>query len=438
LVITSGPGLAATPTATVTSTPSLSPTYQSTITVTLTTTPLPALPTPKLSAFVAAASGIPGDPHGNNSGMSDSCSGCHAGHTAAGIELRQSWTEEAVCYACHATGGSGTNVEPAFSGYTNTATSFFKHDVGMTNGVHRINQLIGADFGGENRHIECEDCHEPHYATRGNTTPPMLQPEMTGVSGVEPIWSGPGAPQSFTVLANADREHQVCFKCHSSFTTLPTYSPDGWNGSSYVANGLPKLTSSNPDQVPEQRDLASAFNPNQASFHPVAAIGRNQNIPANTFVNGWSQSSMVYCTDCHQNANSATQGNGPHGSPRLHILNGQANYSTVVQSPSARVSSQEVCFLCHSYQAYVTGDIETSNFRDHKKHMNEDWGVTCYTCHNSHGSEQLHLINFDASVMTFLNGTNSQTAWYPASGNGRAGCSLTCHGKVHDPIEYGP
>jgi len=197
------------------------------------------------------------------------------------------------------------------------------------------------------------------------------------------------------------------------------------------------LTSTDPFQVPDQRDLAAAFNPNLASFHPVVTLGRNQNIQASTFVSGWSQSSMVYCTDCHQNPSSATQGTGPHGSPLLHILDGQANYSTVVQNQSPRVSDQEVCFICHSYQAYVTGDIETSNFRDHKKHLNEDWGVTCYTCHNSHGSEQLHLINFDASVMTFLNGTNSQTAWYE-TGNGGGGCWLVCHGKAHDPLEYGP
>jgi predicted CXXCH cytochrome family protein len=443
LVVSSGPEPAATPTASITPTLSLSPpTNQAPITTTLTPAPTPlgetpALPMPVVSSYLAAAR-VPGDPHGDNSVTADSCSACHSGHAAAGIELRQSWPEESLCFACHSSGGSGTNVETAFSSYTNTATSFFKHDVAMTNGVHRINQLSGADFGDGNRHVECEDCHEPHYADRGATSPPALQPEMVSVSGVDPVWVGPGAPDSFTVLPQAEREYQVCLKCHSSFTTLPSYIPDGWNGSAYVANGLPKLTSSNTDQVPDQRDLAQAFNPNLASFHPVATVGRNQNIAASTFVNGWSQTSMTYCTDCHQNADSATQGQGPHGSPRLHLLNGQANYSTVYQSSPPIVSAQEVCFLCHSYQAYVTGDIETSNFREHKTHLKEDWGATCYTCHNSHGSEQQHLINFDASVVTFLNGTNSQTAWYAGSGNGRPGCTLICHGKVHDPIEYGP
>jgi len=457
LVVTGATEATATPTATemplfTPSPTSSSPLLQATPTATYmplpTNLPLPtsmlppqgrllALPTPILQMIAAVAPRVAGDPHGDLSGMADGCSGCHSSHAAGGIELRPSWPEESVCYSCHAGAGNGTVIESAFSSYSNTTTGFFKHDVGLTNGVHRLDEAIGAYFGGENRHIECEDCHEPHYAARGESTPPMLQAEMTGISGVDPVWAGPGAPVAFTSLAEADREYQVCFKCHSSFTTLPGYLPDGWNGNAYVANGLHKLTSSAPEQVPDPRDLAQAFNPNQASFHPVVTLGRNQNIPANTFVNGWSQSSMVYCTDCHDNTNASTQGNGPHGSPRLHILKGQANYSTVYQSNTPRVSAQEVCFLCHSYQVYVSGG-SGSNFNEHRRHLNEDWGTTCYTCHNSHGSEQQHLINFDASVVTFLNGGNSQTAWYPAAGNGRAGCNLICHGDTHNPETYGP
>lgn len=438
------PSPTATGSITFTPSPTASPVLTQT-TPTATTTPVlvaPAplvpLPTPTIPSRFVAAARIPGDPHGDLSGVTDSCAGCHTGHAAGGIELRRTWPEESVCYACHAGSGSGTNVEPAFSSYTNSQTGFFKHDVALTNGLHRLDQSSGADYGGGNRHVECEDCHEPHYAARGVTNPPVLQPEMTGISGVEPQWAGPGAPVSFTVLPEADREYQVCFKCHSSFTTLPAYAPDGWNGSAFVANGLPKLTSTNPFQVPDRRDLAQAFNPNQASFHPVVTLGRNQNIAADTFVNGWSQSSMVYCTDCHGNANASTQGNGPHGSPLLHLLKGGANYSTVVQDPSPRVSDQELCFICHNYRAYVTGEVETSKFKEHKKHMNETWGTTCYTCHNTHGSEQRHLINFDTTVVTFRNGFDSQSAWYDASATGRPGCNLICHGDDHNPEEYGP
>jgi hypothetical protein len=261
---------------------------------------------------------------------------------------------------------------------------------------------------------------------------------MAKVSGVAPVWSGAGSPSSYIWLEDATGEYQVCFKCHSSFTSLPTYQPDGWNGSAFVANGLRKLTGTSTGQVLDSRDMAKEFNPAQASFHPVTALGRNQNMPANSFVNGWSQSSMVYCTDCHSNP-AATAGDlGAHGSPQLHLLNGTVNYKTVVLNGSTRVSTGEVCFQCHNYQTYVTGQNNATHFSEHAKHMNNNWGTTCYTCHDSHGSEQQHLINLDASAMTFINGRNSQTAWYYDPVTRKAGCFLSCHGQGHDPKEYTP
>ena len=390
-----------------------------------------------LSLAVVRAAGS-GDPHGDFSITTDSCAGCHRSHTGQGSQLRESWPEEVLCFGCHGTAGPGTSVQPAFSNNLNTATRYFSHPVNGTNNIHSLNETTGSSFGGSNRHIECEDCHDPHQAGRGSALSPALQAEMTGASGVDPVWTGAGTPASYSWLASATREYQVCFKCHSSYTALPSYAPDGWFGSSFVANGLRKLTSGNPQQVIDSRDMAREFNPYQASFHPVAAPGRNTNIPAGSFVSGWTQNSLVYCSDCHQNANPATGGSGPHGSPLLHLLGGSSNYSTVMQDKAPRVPSTQVCFNCHSYATYVTGQNQSTNFSFHSKHMNNDWGTTCYTCHDSHGSEQLHLINFDASVVTFPSNRNSQTAWYYDPVSQTAGCFLSCHGVNHNPYTYHP
>lgn len=397
----------------------------------------PLVPTPAITPPGPTSTPRTADPHVAYNTSTDSCAGCHRGHTASGLVVRMSWPEEQVCFTCHTAGGSGTNIQPAFASYTNTATRIFKHDIYAVNGVHSLSEGAGGSFGGANRHVECEDCHEPHDATRGSTYPPALQAEMYAVPGVDPQWVGGGPPVSYSWMSQAERENQVCFKCHSGFTALPAYQPDGWNGSAYVTNGLFKLDNSSTRQKPDYRDLAIEFNPNNASFHPVVAQGRNQSIPPGSFVNGWSQTSLTYCSDCHNNASSATQGVGPHGSPSLHILDQSSNYTTV--DNNIRPASGEICFKCHNYSTYVSnGTASNTLFRRgsdnlHTKHTDGE-RVPCYVCHDTHGSEQLHLINFDTSRVT-ISGTNrdSQNAW-EFVGNTRT-CYLACHGKSHGSSE---
>jgi hypothetical protein len=169
--------------------------------------------------------------------------------------------------------------------------------------------------------------------------------------------------------------------------------------------------------------------------------GRNQSIPAASFVPSWDQTSMVYCSDCHNNANADTQGNGPHGSPLLHLLvgapqnGGQANYSTRGVGTADNTSDQQLCFKCHDAETYLTRTNTNTNFRKgarnlHGLHM--EWGATCYCCHDTHGSEQEHLLNFEltAQLQPYA-GLDSQTAWHLAP-TGRHGCSLICHDKDHN------
>ena len=388
-----------------------------------------------------------GDPHGDYVVTTSSCAGCHRAHSSQGQSLRKAWPEETLCFSCHAAAGPGTDVETVFAATVNTATRFFKHDVAATNAVHRIGENQGADFGGANRHVECEDCHDPHASARGIASAPMLQREMDHIPGVDPVWIAPGAPAGYTWLDGAEREYQVCFKCHSSFTELPAYLPDGWDGNAYVPDGLRKLTYAGSGQVLDSRDLAQEFNPYNDSFHPVVTQGRNQSIPPGSFVNGWSAASMVYCSDCHTNANPAAGGEGPHGSPLLHLLNGSDDYQTAdPDSPS--LSGSELCFDCHDRDDYLSGRGTETNFARnranlHRQHANNG---TCYLCHDTHGSEQLHLLNLDSSIELdsntyFLSGydgtpTNSQTFWQISPDRSEKTCWLVCHGHDHGRSSY--
>jgi hypothetical protein len=237
---------------------------------------------------------------------------------------------------------------------------------------------------------------------------------MDGSTGVEPTYNNStGLLTGFTWMPKAEREYQVCFKCHSSFTTLPSYTP----------TGITKINNPDSSQVPENRDLSIDFSPYQSSFHPVAALGRNRNISSGSFETGWSVDSMVYCADCH------TDGSGPHGSPagspNLHLLD----------------TGDQICFKCHQSATYETGanPYNTTNFKKdaenlHAFHTSQTVGgepVTCYSCHNSHGSEQAHLINFDIAQFDVLSG-DSQSNWQMDSLTGRGSCSVSCH-KFPDP-----
>ena len=137
--------------------------------------------------------------------------------------------------------------------------------------------------------------------------------------------------------------------------------------------------------------------------------------------NNWSQDSILYCTDCHDNANAPTNGSGPHGSPFLHLLDGTSEYITKTNPakscapggcPSIHTAG-ELCFKCHQYNTYATGTNPptTTRFKTstgENLHAFHSFGA-CYACHDLHGSEQDRLINFDTPVVTVTG--NSQSAW---------------------------
>ncbi|HEY3311605.1 MAG TPA: S8 family serine peptidase [Anaerolineales bacterium] len=401
-----------------------------------------------------------------------SCMNCHDnGHGSNKLKLLAPWNfiastspdamqqEEKFCFNCHTT-TPGRSVSAAFSTWTNTATRFFAHDVSVDKGLDHGKEVFGSAFGGTNRHIECGDCHESHKDAYPNTaTAPAIKLSQRGASGVEPTYSGSGAPGTYSFLGQAANEYQVCFKCHSSYTTLPSYTPDGWGCTAnpctrnFVVDGLRKLTRTANGQVQDTRDLAKAFNPNNASFHPLLAVGKNTAMFAGSFMPGWGVNSRVYCSDCHTNATPATGGTGPHGSPMLHVLDGSTtgdtNYSTQSFGTNTRnveptVPNTEICFKCHQYSVYVSGSSSTNTyFRNgsqnlHYEHMlnGRFTATTCYTCHNTHGGNNLSLVNFEASVAVPLGGRTSETAWARTATQGT--CYVSCHSMNHNPVNYTP
>lgn len=405
------------------------------------------------------------------------CGHCHETHALQdGDTTLYPYTlfarEENVCWACHT--GTVSHAADARSPFStspvNTATDFYQHPVsnlygGQTPSAHRAVESSPSAFAGGNRHVECADCHDPHAATNngsaGNSTHVeaglngnRLSPALLGATGITvSAWQGAGQPFSSAAYSlqrltstSSNYEWQICFKCHSTYTTLPTFAALG-SGNFAIS----KLTGISAFQVKEFQDVGQAFNPQNLSFHPVADVGRNSSIPAGSFVSPWATTARMYCADCHTRQTSGSGGTGAHGSTNMHLLERPAylqensHYFDSSWGTSLGMDPNDLCFKCHRWQTYVqksgtigADPITATNFRDgastnlHQLHLGATGTTTCYTCHDMHGTNKQHLINFNAAVVTPSG--DSQSA-YTHSGTGGS-CNLTCHTRGHNGTSY--
>lgn len=400
-----------------------------------------------------------------------SCGNCHDPH-ASSFQRLTAWTrpagatslnagsrentsvglsrEQNLCYQCH---GNGTT---AYDGVTtrraadakdvvSKAALLYGHDPASYLNKHSDTEFESG-VSGANRHAECVDCHDPHLAKsiNGVATQEGLEstagPALFGARGVKPNYpaSGPmSAPSSYTERyltgANDDYEAYVCFRCHSSYT-LDAYprTITRSNGTTYTAT-----------------DLAREFNPSNYSYHNVlgqavagqtvfGVVPENQTttitvtwpLPTeNVFVAGYNWNTKLTCTSCHANdANSATQAKGPHGSAARWILDpaysgdwknaGLSSGSTNGMAYQNGTSATDIiCAKCHDL--YGTGGI---NGWSNTAHSRSAHFVTrtdakyCTTCHTGvpHGWKRPRLLGYStdpAPYRTTLRGTGNSISY---------------------------
>lgn len=234
------------------------------------------------------------------------------------------------------------------------------------------------------RHVECVDCHNVHESTATVAAAPAIEGAMKGASGVSMETTSGG--MMLRAALPATKEYEVCLKCHSQWA-------------------VPGATS----------DIGSQIATTNASVHAVVEPSENASIAPETFTNAkYTQASVLYCTDCHGNANSS-QPTGPHASPDAPIL--RKPYYGVLPSSTDSM----LCYSCHKWQVYLTGSEDSagigSGFRDgdvklHQKHV-ELFGYSCTACHASHGSvSDAHLLRPEVG--------------YTKSG-GSGSCRNACH-----------
>jgi predicted CXXCH cytochrome family protein len=326
----------------------------------------------------------------------NACQNCHTSHSAGGPRLLKSAGEEANCLICHNGHVATTDIEQVLN-------KLYVHPVRDTSGVHDPTE----DIEVSERHVECEDCHDPHVAaTTFGTEDGGALAHVAGVtiSGVE--------------VYPIDHEYELCFRCHGD---SPGKAPP------YVFR-----------LVDSDDNVRREFDPGNPSYHPVAAAGRNPFVPS--LIPPLTTASIIRCSDCHNNDGTGGP-RGPHGSNYRALL--ELEYVTDFPNPES-AGDYALCYKCHDR----TSILSDQSFSLHSRHIVGGGGsggsgraqdTPCSVCHDPHGvsSEGAHsgerLINFDRDV---VEPNSLGELYYDSSGMFSGTCSLRCHGVEHRNCDY--
>ena len=297
---------------------------------------------------------------------------CHACHVLPETQL----TSSEICVTCHDGSVAQKDIVTSF-------TRPFAHPLDV---LGRSVDGAGWNATGEPVSVSCLDCHNPNQVTSNNL--------LKGVAGVMPAWPGNWQDViTYTGIESVTEQYQLCLKCHSSykFGNNPPFDSHGMMG------GDGKLT-----------DQAREFNPNNASYHPVAGAGKNDFIAegynnydySSSLIGGMTPDSTMVCSDCH--ADSMAPGvKGPHGSNNWPILKGTWNRGVR--------NGNDFCFECHKAETYGVAmcnraDWQLTGFSSASPRFESDWnlhcvhvreeGFNCRACHSliPHGHKRKAML----------------------------------------------
>ncbi|MCK4268318.1 MAG: hypothetical protein KAX16_05765, partial [Actinomycetia bacterium] len=408
----------------------------------------------------AGTTNYAGDPSRVLPAMDKACLMCHPADDEfdTGKGYSDAATEQKLCYRCHKVDSiaDAPDVESQISKDSS-------HPVGLYSDRHSEDEWTDpvASLGKSNRHSECIDCHDMDMLLQGQGTP------LQGIWGVSVTNGVPDSTPTFTKVDEILFEYELCFKCHSAYTTRPE-------------SMFYETTSS--AAIDPQGDKAREFNPNNSSLHPIEGVGHNQStvLDNQLATAGLTTSSTIKCSDCHNAdetsdatgsaSNSSFEPKGTHGSTHTPLLRGNYKVDVTPWAPTYDADNFELCFLCHDETKLVLGS--DTNFYDpgagysnlHRLHLKEikddafygySWVAICRNCHyDSHSNRQtntswwygqtgswqtsednagnpsagvkVRLVSFSPDLLP--QGNRPKPRWIMRSDNNTRYCYVSCHG----------
>jgi predicted CXXCH cytochrome family protein len=319
----------------------------------------------------------------------NACYNCHAAHGAGTRERLLTFPlEEQNCNSCHSGNVATKDIQAEFN-------KMSVHPILNTDTVHDpIEDPVNPP-----RHVECADCHNPHASRLTTAVPPNASGALAGLVGV----TGVGTP-----IRPLTKEYELCFRCHADSIN---------RGSARVPRHF------------VQTNARLEFAPESQSFHPVQTVGKNPNVPS--LLPPMTASTLMYCTDCHNNNQGPGAGgtgpNGPHGSVYTPILERELVLSDFNLE---NFGSYALCYKCHDRNSILSDQ----SFKGHRQHI-VDARTACTTCHDPHGVQQnTHLINFNT---LYARPASNGRFEFIDQGTFRGTCSVLCHDKDHAALSYG-
>lgn len=363
------------------------------------------------------------------------CVQCHnphgAGDSRGVFPHSTARLEEQTCYACHGAGFRPTN---ALDIQTQTIKPY-AHRVGNFERLHDDNAEFSSVavnpnplLSGANRHVECMDCHNTHFA-RGTARPAQssnISEMQLGSWGVRPTYSGTPwtSPTSYVPLSFQDTatnyEYYLCLKCHSNWSwgTSAPYTTDGT----------------------QETNVAMEISPANPAYHNVTGQA-SLSVPAETggtYLSPWTRGSAMACSDCHA-SDQAPSIRGPHGSTYNFMLKKPFQAKQGLSGNTGTTGTQShLCFSCHDWNTYGSGNGNATNYTSNRRNLhlfvNHQTANGCFQCHSvvPHGFKRKHMIVYVSDGPPyFIGGTNgimSYTHAIPGQYS-RQNCSTTsgCH-----------